>query len=94
MSVELLLKNANIPKGDDTVLTNIMVQDGKIVGFTGEDVPADRVIDVRGNLVLPGCIDSHTHINDPGFTHRETFTTGTQAAATGGSHHDYRHALL
>ena len=84
MAVELLLKNANIPKGDETVLTNIMVQDGKIVGFTTEEVSANRVIDVKGNLVLPGCIDSHTHINDPGFTHRETFTTGTQAAATGG----------
>lgn len=84
MAVEFLLKNANIPKGDETVLTNIMVEDGKIVGFTTEDVPANRVIDVKGNLVLPGCIDSHTHINDPGFTHRENFATGTQAAATGG----------
>ena len=37
-----------------------------------------------GRLVLPGAIDGHVHFDDPGFTHRETFETGTRAAAAGG----------
>jgi len=84
VKVELLIKNGKIPQGDRMVEASILVSNGKIVGFAQGDVDADQVIDVKGNLVLPGCIDSHTHFNDPGFTHRETFATGTQSAAAGG----------
>ncbi|WML43940.1 dihydroorotase [Neobacillus sp. PS3-40] len=84
--MDLILKDANIPQGDRQVLTNILVDDGKITGFVSNitGLQADRVIDCQGNLVVPGCIDPHTHFMDPGFTHRETFATGTRAAAAGG----------
>jgi allantoinase len=83
--LDLILKNARIPKGDDTVLTNILVKDGRIVGFLENlEMEAKEVIDAKGMLVVPGCIDSHTHFNDPGFTHRENFLTATSAAASGG----------
>ena len=85
MKVEVLVKNARIPQGDRMVETNILIRDGKIAGFSPTaDIDAREVIDAGGNLVIPGCIDSHTHINDPGFTHRENFETGTSAAASGG----------
>lgn len=45
---------------------------------------ADEVTSLGGRLVLPGAIDGHVHFDDPGFTHRETFETGTRAAAAGG----------
>lgn len=84
--MELILKNASIPQGDRQVLTNILVDEGKIVGFTNEInyLQADQTIDMKGNLVVPGCIDPHTHFMDPGFTHRETFATGHRSAAAGG----------
>jgi allantoinase len=41
-------------------------------------------IDLEGALVLPGVIDGHVHFDDPGFTHREDFASGTSAAAAGG----------
>lgn len=84
--MDLILKNANIPQGGRQVLTNILVDGGKIVGFTNviNGLQADRVIDVNGKLVVPGCIDPHTHFMDPGFTHRETFATGSMSAAAGG----------
>lgn len=73
-------------KGNDTVVTNILVKDGKIAGFlvNTECLEADNIVDAQGNLTIPGCIDSHTHFMDPGFTHRETFQTGTSQAVAGG----------
>ncbi|MFZ3579004.1 allantoinase AllB [Virgibacillus sp. DJP39] len=84
--MDLILKNAVIPQGDRKVQTNIMVDNGEIVGFANSLVglSADEVIDIKGNLVVPGCIDPHTHFMDPGFTHRETFATGSRSAAAGG----------
>ncbi len=86
MNYDVIVKNARIPQGNDTVVTNILVKDEKIAGFTLDldGIQANKVIDAEGHLTLPGCIDSHTHINDPGFTHRENFLTGTSAAASGG----------
>ena len=85
MSYELLIRNAAIPRGDETAVTDILVDKGVIVGFLqNAQVEADRVVDAGGCLVLPGCIDSHTHFMDQGFTHRETFLTGTSGAAAGG----------
>jgi len=43
-----------------------------------------ETIDLLGKLTIPGAIDSHVHFNDPGFTDREDFTTGTTSAAFGG----------
>jgi len=42
------------------------------------------VIDARGLYILPGAIDGHVHMMDPGYTEREDFPTGTKAAARGG----------
>ncbi|TCO75271.1 dihydroorotase [Marinisporobacter balticus] len=86
MKVDVIVKNARIPQGDDTILTNILVKDEKIAGFTQDltDVEAGNIIDAQGNLTMPGCIDSHTHFMYQGFGHRENTLTGSAAAATGG----------
>jgi len=86
MKYDVIIKNARIPQGDNTVLTNILVKDDKIAGFVEkvDDIEASEVIDASGHLTLPGCIDSHTHFMYQGFPHRENFLTGTAAAARGG----------
>jgi len=86
MKYDVIVKNARIPQGDNTMVTNILVKDEKIAGFIQdlEGIEYVKEIDAEGNLTIPGCFDSHTHFMDPGFTHRENFLTGTSSAAAGG----------
>lgn len=86
MKYDVIVKNARIPQGEDTIVTNILVKDEKIAGFMQdlEGIEYDREIDAEGHLTLPGCIDSHTHLMYQGFDHRENVLTGTAAAASGG----------
>ncbi len=44
----------------------------------------DRIIDIEGKVLVPGCIDAHVHFNDPGFTNHDDFYLGTKSAAYGG----------
>ena len=83
---DVIIKNARIPQGEETQITNILVKDEKIAGFIDdfEKIQAKNAIDAKGNLTLPGCIDSHTHFMYQGFPHRENFLTGSAAAARGG----------
>src|SRR5229473_2494293 len=62
------------------------VRDGKISGIVHADqVPADtEVRDFGESMILPGLVDSHVHINDPGRAEWEGFETATRAAAAGG----------
>lgn len=64
----------------------IGVKNGKIacLAETSEGLAAEETIDLRGKIVIPGCIDAHVHFQDPGLTHREDFVCGTAAAASGG----------
>ncbi len=59
--------------------------DGGVIVAVGADVGAGRAeIDARGMLVLPGGVDAHVHLNDPGRADWEGFATGTRALAAGG----------
>jgi len=74
--------------GDETRAASILVIDGRIAEIAAPDsAPAEadeEILDLGGLLVLPGVIDGHVHFDDPGFTHREDFETGTRAASAGG----------
>ncbi len=48
------------------------------------DTAHHQVIDARGKLVVPGLIDMHVHLREPGYEHKETIATGTRSAAKGG----------
>ncbi len=72
--------------GEEAVYqADVFVKDGKIalVG-QGGDTPASETVDASGKYVFPGLIDTHAHLNDPGFTWREDFPHGSAAAVVGG----------
>ena len=86
MNCSLLIKNGRVVTEEGTLAADVFIEEGKIVhiGKSGEEDKAEKVIDVKGQFVLPGFIDPHVHFNDPGLTNSEDFYTGTSAAAAGG----------
>jgi dihydroorotase len=61
---------------------DIFVENGRIVSkFSGD---ADRIVDGRGKIAVPGLIDIHSHLREPGEEGKETICTGTCSAAKGG----------
>ena len=63
----------------------ITVRQGKIAGITQSlEQKPQEVLDAKGLYILPGAVDGHVHMMDPGYPDREDFITGTRAAARGG----------
>ena len=64
---------------------DILVKDGKIAEL-GKNLKAGGadIFDASGKLVMPGLIDMHTHLREPGFEEAETIMSGCEAAAAGG----------
>ena len=83
---DVLVKNGRIVTADSVSEGNIAIRDGKIAAVlnAGEEPEAAKVIDAKGNYVFPGAIDTHAHLNDPGYEWREDYEHGTAAAALGG----------
>jgi len=65
---------------------DVLIQDGKIAQVATELVvpPGATVMDASGKWVLPGFVDLHVHLREPGFEYKETIQTGTSAAVAGG----------
>lgn len=81
----ILLKNAKIIEKENQLrLVNVFIQDKKIRAIDNKEYKADKVIDLKGKLLMPGLVDVHVHLREPGFTDKETIKTGTKAAAKGG----------
>lgn len=71
------------PYGEEP--TTVLVENGVIAEIGCDaDTDADRVIDGGGNILLPGLVDMHVHLREPGREDTETIATGSAAAAKGG----------
>jgi allantoinase len=80
----IVSRRAITPEGERAAA--LLIRDEKIVDVVAADgVPADfPIIDVGDRVLLPGLVDTHVHINEPGRTEWEGFETATKAAAAGG----------
>lgn len=85
--MKILIKNGHVadPETGKDGAFDVLIEDGYI-GKVAENLgdTADRVIDAAGCYVLPGFIDLHVHLRDPGLEYKETLETGGKAAAKGG----------
>ena len=78
----LVVRGATLADG---TTTDILVRDGLVAELgSGLSDAAARVIDADGLIALPGLVDLHTHLREPGFEQSETVLTGSRAAAIGG----------
>ncbi|MER5883011.1 allantoinase AllB [Streptomyces sp. NPDC001941] len=85
--VDLVLRSTRVVTPEGTRPASIAVAGGRIAAVLPYDaeVPAGaRLEDVGDHAVLPGLVDTHVHVNDPGRTEWEGFWTATRAAAAGG----------
>ncbi|RTL66741.1 MAG: dihydroorotase [Pseudonocardiaceae bacterium] len=80
---DLFIRNAR-PYGDDAV--DLVVRDGVITEIgAGLEAPEDvETLDAEGRVLLPGLVDLHVHLREPGGEESETIETGSRAAALGG----------
>jgi len=77
----MLVRNATLPDGR---VRDVRI-DGETIAEVGEGLDADEdVLPADGKRLLPGMIDAHVHFREPGFSHKETWTTGSRSAAAGG----------
>lgn len=83
---DLIITGGQVVTGEGTFPATVAVNGGRIVGILApeESPPAGERVVADGLHVLPGIIDTHVHLRDPGHTEREDFFTGTSAAAAGG----------
>lgn len=89
VALDILIKNGHVidPANNIDEKLDLLIADGKIakLGKPGSISPnGAELIDATGKLVVPGLIDMHVHLREPGFEYKETIATGTAAAEAGG----------
>lgn len=81
----ICIRGGTVIDGRGRVLpdTDVYIKDGRIEKIGGT-IKADEIIDARGKYVLPGFVDMHCHLREPGYEYKEDIESGTRAAAAGG----------
>ncbi len=85
-SADLVIRSRRVVKPEEVGPACVHVRGGKVAAVASfDDVPAaGEVFDVGESVLMPGLVDSHVHVNEPGRTEWEGFETATRAAAAGG----------
>lgn len=83
--MSILIKNGTVVTKDSTQKLDILIKNGKIEKLAEQITDsADEIIDAEGLMVLPGLVDAHCHLRDPGQEYKEDIKSGTMSAARGG----------
>src|SRR5438093_162555 len=73
------------PASEIDAVTDVLIEDELIADVGPGLAPAKgELIDADGLVMIPGLVDLHAHLREPGFEHKETVESGTRAAAAGG----------
>ncbi len=85
VKADLVIRDATMVSSTGRVQGDLLIWAGKVVGIVSPGTGTGaELIDATGLHLLPGGVDAHVHMQDPGLTEREDFITGTGAAAVGG----------
>ena len=84
--LDLILSGGTVVNATGSTRADVAISSGRVMALMPPDTVAvaRRREDVTGKHLLPGLVDAHAHLRDPGLTHKEDFTSGTTAAALGG----------
>ena len=85
--MKILLKNARVVDHKNNLdgKMDILLENDKISKVAEEiTIDADKQIDCTNYIIIPGMIDMHCHLREPGFEHKETIETGSKSAVAGG----------
>jgi dihydropyrimidinase len=87
MSYDLVIKGGTVVTAADTYVADLAISKGKIAAVGAVESEGAKVVDARGQIVIPGGIDVHTHFDMPfmGATTADDFSTGSTAAVFGGT---------
>jgi dihydroorotase len=80
----LLFRDAEVVTDGKRRVTDVLVREGRIADVGPVAGGADREVDARGKLLLPGLIDDQVHFREPGLTHKAEIATESRAAVAGG----------
>ncbi|MFV0498370.1 MAG: dihydroorotase [Candidatus Fimivivens sp.] len=79
-----MIKNAVIVNAGGRQTADLLIENGRIAKI-GQTLSCEgEVIDAKGAFLLPGLVDLHCHLRDPGYEYKEDIVSGTRAAAAGG----------
>lgn len=81
--MKTLIKGGNVVLKDRIEKCDVLIEDGIITGI-GSGLEGDEVISASGKTVIPGIIDMHVHLREPGFEGKEDIASGSLAAVAGG----------
>ena len=84
MIADISIQNGQVYRNGQFEDVSVTIQGERIEDIGTPPEKAKRVIDAKGMLLLPGIIDGHVHLREPGGAQKEDFTSGTEAAARGG----------
>ena len=82
--MKILIKNGTVINATGRQKINVLIENDKILKLTNSDEKADKIIDAKEKLVMPGLIDMHVHFRDPGFEYKDDINTGSECAVAGG----------
>ena len=83
--MKTLIKNANVVLPDQTLLTGVLIDGGKIADIDPAiQMVVDETVDANGLFLIPGVIDDQVHFREPGLTHKEDLLHASRACAKGG----------
>jgi dihydroorotase len=86
ITADLVIANGIVVSPDAARPASVAIKDGTVIAVGAAEAmpPAKEMLDASDLYVLPGAIDVHVHFRDPGYPHKEDFSTGTAGAAFGG----------